>query len=133
MKPFIHSKSSAKKYGGHPEDYLDIHDFMDSSKAALADVRHRAILHSAFGCFVVEKVFGTTRVNSAGKTYSTRDIAEDHCIEDLGFIPTVEHWFKSMEIQPWMGGPASKKEREKRKALSEEARNNDTSLTKENC
>lgn len=122
MKPYIHAKSSAKKYGGQPEDYLDIHDFMDSSKAALPDVRHRAILHSAFGCFVVEKTFGTTRTNSAGKVYSTRDIAEDHCIEDLGFIPTVEQWFNTMEIQPWMGGPASKKEREKRKALTEEAR-----------
>ena len=96
---------------------------MDSSKAALPDVRHRAILHSSFGCYVVEQAFGRTRLNSAGKEYSTRDIAEDHCIEDLGFIPTVDQWFKTMDIQPWMGGPASRKEREKRRALTEEARN----------
>ena len=59
MKPYVHARLSARKYGGEPEDYLELHDFMDSTKAALPDVRHRAILHSAFGCFLVEKVFGT--------------------------------------------------------------------------
>ena len=64
MKPFLHSKIHAKKYGGVPADYADIDDFIDSTKAALPDVRHRAILHSAFGCFLVEQVFGRTRKNS---------------------------------------------------------------------
>ena len=73
MKPYLHSKIHAKKYGGKPEDYSDIDDFLDSSKAAVPDVRHRAILHSAFGCFVVEQMFGRTRVNSAGKEYSPRE------------------------------------------------------------
>lgn len=95
---------------------------MDSSKTAVPDVRHRAILHSAFGCFVVEQVFGNTRTNSDNRVYSVRDVAEDHIIEDLGFIPRMDQWFKTMEIQPWMGGPASKIEREKRKALTESAR-----------
>lgn len=84
MKPFIHAKASAKRYGGEPKDYLAIHDFMDSSKAALADVRHRAVFHSAFGIFIVEKVFGTNITNSEGKLVSVRDIAEDHVREDLG-------------------------------------------------
>jgi len=115
MKPYIHAKSSAKKYGGIPDDYLDIHQFMDSSKASLADVRHRALLHSSFGCFVAEQVFGVVRTNSDGKEYSVRDVAEDHCIEDLGFIPSVERWLGNMKIQDWMGGPGSKNDREKRK------------------
>ena len=51
MKPFLHAKIHAKKYGGVPEDYIDIDNFIDSSKATMPDVRHRAILHSAFGCF----------------------------------------------------------------------------------
>jgi len=105
MKPYLHARSSAKKYGGIPKDYLDIHDFMDSSKSALPDVRHRAILHSCFGCYIVEKLFGNTRINTDGKTYSVRDIAEQHCIEDLGTIPTLDKWFQTMKIQEWMGGP----------------------------
>lgn len=108
MKPFIHAKASAKRYGGEPDDYFDIHDFMDSTKACLPDVRHRALLHSAFGCYIVERVFGATRKNSSGKDYSPRDVAEDHCIEDLGTIPTVQDYFKTMEIETWMGGPSRK-------------------------
>ena len=108
MKPYIHAKSSAHKFGGSPEDYSDIHNFMDSSKACVPDVRHRAVLHSAFGCFIVEQMFGETRVNSAGKTYSTRDVAEQHIMEDLGFIPSMDKWFESMTIQQWMGGPIKK-------------------------
>ena len=104
MKPFIHAKSSAAKYGGKPEDYLPVHDLMDSSKAALPDVRHRALFHSSFGIFMVEKMLGTTLTNSDGKQISVRDIAEQHVMEDLGFIPTVETWFRNMRIEPWMNG-----------------------------
>lgn len=104
MKPFLHSKIHVKKYGGVPEDYADIDDFIDSTKQAVPDVRHRAVLHSAFGCFLVEKVFGRTRINSAGKEYSPRDVAEDHIQQDLGFIPTLENYLNNMQIQPWMSG-----------------------------
>jgi len=104
MKPYIHAKNSAKKHGGKPEDYQKIHDFIDSTKAAMPDMRHRAILHSAFGIFMVEQVFGTTITNSEGKKVCTRDLAEDHVIEDLGFIPTMEHWLKNMTMQDWMFG-----------------------------
>jgi hypothetical protein len=108
MKPFCHAKNSARKWGGKPEDYQAIHDFFDSSKAAMPDVRHRAILHSAFGIFVLEKVFGTTITNSDGRQVSVRDIGEDHVLEDLGFIPTVERWLKHMPIETWMGGGGRK-------------------------
>lgn len=104
MKPIVHARLSAKKYGGVPKDYLAIHDFMDSTKAALPDVRHRAILHNAFGAFLVERVFGTLLVNSDRNEVSVRDIAEDHIREDIGFIPTIEHWLKGMKPEPWMAG-----------------------------
>lgn len=109
MKPFHHSKIHAKKYGGVPEDYADIDDLIDSSKIAVPDVRHRAILHSAYGCFLVEKVFGRTRINSDGKQYSPRDIAEDHILQDLGFIPTMEMYLQNMQICDWMSGTRKKK------------------------
>lgn len=104
MKPYAHAKNSAKKYGGTPEDYQDVHDFFDSSKSALADVRHRALLHSAWGIFMLERVFGTTITNSEGRRVCVRDLGEDHVLEDLGFIPSAEHWLRNMRIEPWMGG-----------------------------
>lgn len=55
MKPHLHARNSARRHGGQPSDYQDIHDFIDSSKAASADGRHRSVLHHAFGCFVVER------------------------------------------------------------------------------
>lgn len=107
MKPFLHGRIHARKYGGVPDDYAEIDDFLDSSKSAFADFRHRSILHSAFGCFIVEKVFGRTMVNSEGKTFSPRDVAEDHIIQDLGFIPSVSDYLKHMEHAPWMSGTQS--------------------------
>ncbi len=104
MKPYNHARNSAKKWGGKPEDYIEIHNFIDSSKATMPDIRHRAILHSAFGIFIVEKVFGVTMKNSNGTVISVRDIAEDHVVEDLGHIPTVEHYLKHLPIMDWMGG-----------------------------
>lgn len=108
MKPYIHAKISAKKFGGIPEDYVEIHDFIDSSKQCLADIRHRALLHSTFGCFMVEKVFGHTFINSDGKEVSPRDVAENHIIEDLGTIPTVERWLQNLPIELWMSGHLKK-------------------------
>jgi hypothetical protein len=108
MKPLIHAKISVKKYGGVVEDYLPIHDFIDSSKVALPDVRHRAMLHSAWGIFLTEKIFGTYIVNSDNKQVSVRDLAEDHVIQDLGFIPTLEDWLKTMPIEGWMSGTMKK-------------------------
>ena len=108
MKAYLHGKIHAKKYGGIPDDYADIDDFIDSTKQAVADVRHRAILHSAFGCFLVERMFGRTRINSDGKEYSPRDVAEDHIQQDLGFIPTMEQYLNNMTVQPWMSGTMKK-------------------------
>lgn len=104
MKPLIHAKVSVKKYGGVVEDYLPIHNFIDSSKQCVPDIRHRALLHSSFGCFITEQVFGPYIKTSEGKDVSVRDIAEEHIIQDLGFIPTVEKYLNNMVIEPWMSG-----------------------------
>ena len=103
MKPLHHAQISAKRYGGVIEDYIEIHDFFDSSKAAFADVRHRAILHNSFGIYLAERIFGTYITNAQGKKVSVRDIAEDHVAEDMGGrIPSVQDWLQHLEIQPWM-------------------------------
>lgn len=71
----------------------------------MADNRHRALTHNAwFIGFVLEKVFGSTRQNSAGKTYSVRDIGEQHVLEDFQgkFIPTAQDYLSQIEFQDWM-------------------------------
>lgn len=112
MKPYIHARISAKKFGGLPEDYMEIHDFIDHTKAHVADVRHRALLHSSWGIYITERIFGTNLTNSDGKLVSVRDVAEQHVIEDLGRIPPVEHWLRNMKVQKWMGGPVRSKTRQ---------------------
>ena len=105
MKPHIHAKNSAKKHGGKPEDYQAIHDTMDSSKSAHASMRHRLVFHSAFGVYLVERIHGILMTNSDGAKVSVRDIAEDHVLEDLGTIPSLDRWLEGMPLQTWMGGP----------------------------
>lgn len=104
MKPWQHAKNSAKKWGGKPEDYVALHDWFDQTKSALPDMRHRAILHSSFGIFLLEQQFGHNITNSDGKRVSVRDIGEDHVVEDLGFIPTLERWLQHLPIEEWMLG-----------------------------
>jgi hypothetical protein len=92
MKPFIHAESSAKKFGGQPEDYLEIHNLLDSSKSVIADNRHRALTHNSWFLFILEKIFGVTITNSDGKKVSVRDVGEQHIIEDFRgqFIPSAQ-------------------------------------------
>lgn len=104
MKPTYHAESSAKKWGGTPDCYLKLHDWMDQSKAHFPTNAHRCILHSSFGIFLGEQVFGHTITNSEGKKVSVRDIFEQHVLEDLNCIPTVSDYLMNLEYQPWMNG-----------------------------
>jgi hypothetical protein len=101
--PWHHAVSSARKYGGSPEDYLEIHSWFDGSKSQMADFRHRALRHHAFGIFEAEKLFGVTIVNSAGKVVPVRFIGEQHVREDCGgTIPSVQDWLRGIPSKPWM-------------------------------
>lgn len=104
MKPYLHGKVSVKKWGGKEEDYQEIHDFLDSSKAHFPDMRHRALLHSSFGIYITERVFGINIINSDGNTVSVRDVAEQHVIDDMGTIPTVQDYLKDLPFYDWLGG-----------------------------
>ena len=102
--PVKHAESSAKKFGGKPEDYLAIHNWFDESKGFLADVRHRAMRHHTEGVLMAERIFGQSFVNSDGKTVFVRYVGQQHVQEDLGYIPTVSDWLQQIKIQPWMRG-----------------------------
>lgn len=101
--PLFHAKSSARKHGGKPEDYLAIHQWFDESKAHMGDVRHRALRHHTEGIFLCEKIFGTSITNSDDRKVPVRVIGEQHVVEDLGRIPTVSDWLLEMRLRPWMG------------------------------
>lgn len=108
MKPLIHCKSSVHKWGGKVEDYMAIHEFFDQTKAHVADMRHRVILHNSFGIYLCQQVFGHFFVNSDGREVSVRDVGEQHVIEDLGTIPSLDRCFQELPISPWLGGPVRK-------------------------
>ena len=125
-KPWIHAVSSAKRFGGIPEDYIEIHNLLDSSKGTIADSRHRAMTHNAwFLSVILERIFGVTLTNSEGKKISVRDVGEQHVLEDyrMRFIPSAQDFLQEIEVKEWMvsgnGQPPSsaklyKKENKKR-------------------
>lgn len=100
---FHHAQSSAKRFGGKPEDYLPIHDWFDGTKEMEPTFRHRALRHHTHGIFEAERVFGHTITNSDGKEVPVRVIGEQHVKEDFsGFIPTVHDWLKGIPFEEWM-------------------------------
>lgn len=115
--PLKHSQSSVKLWGGKVEDYLPLHNKMDSSKKYFSDNRHRTLTHNMFFIFeVMIPIFGEYITNSDGKFVSVKDICEWHILEDFGkkYIPNVSDYLSEMEIKSWMANgigepPASQK------------------------
>ena len=117
MKPYLHAKISANKFGGIPEDYIEIHDWFDSSKAHIPDARHRLALHNSFGIYLCEQVFGEIIqmpdgrfkrapyiIVSDGRKVSVRDIAEQHVLDDLGHIPTLADCLENATLKENVAG-----------------------------
>lgn len=117
--PYHHAVSSARKFGGVPEDYQKIHDWFDDTKAAFADFRHRALKHHSLGIFWCEEKFGTTITNSDGKKVPVRWIGEQHVREDCGHIPSPQDWLIHLKPEKWMGRPPVKLEVELEKTEGE--------------
>jgi hypothetical protein len=96
MKPLQHAQISQKTYGGCWSDYIEVHSFLDSSKAACAHFKHRFLLHHAEGVELGVRIFGASVVNRESRSIPTRQILAEHLIEDLGRIVTVEDWARSL-------------------------------------
>lgn len=106
-KPMVHAESSVRKWGGKSEDYMPIHNLMDSSKGTICDSRHRALTHNTW--FIgpdgpLERIFGYEITNSDGRKVSVRDIGEQHVLEDFGnrFIPSAQDYLQEIEMKDWM-------------------------------
>lgn len=107
--PLIHSKSSVKRWGGKVEDYLSIHELIDSPKLAMNNNSSRLLTHNTwFAYHIIPKIFGYNIVNSDGKSVDTVDIAMLHIAEDfrMKFVPTPQDYLKHLEVQPWMNNAA---------------------------
>jgi hypothetical protein len=102
VKPYYHAVASARKFGGEPCDYVEIHSWFDESKAHMADLRHRALRHHSQGIFECERRFGITIVNADGRAVPVRAIGEQHVMEDLGRIPSVQDWLGEIRPTEWM-------------------------------
>ena len=103
--PLIHSKSSVKRWGGKIEDYLPIHELIDSPKATMNNNSSRFLTHNTwFAYAIIPKVFGYNILNSDNKSIDTVDIAMLHIAEDfrMKFVPTPQDFLKHMEVQGWM-------------------------------
>lgn len=102
--PLRHAESSARKFGGRPDDYLAIHRWFDESKAYFPDFRHRALYHHTAGIFLAERVFGVSLTNSDDRVVPIRYLGQQHVMEDLGRIPTLQDWLVNLRPIPWMYG-----------------------------
>lgn len=96
MKPLQHAQISQKTHGGCWQDYIVVHSFLDSSKAACAHFKHRFLLHHLEGIEFGVKIFGASVINSENKTIETRRILTEHLIEDVGRIVSVEDWARDL-------------------------------------
>lgn len=110
---WLHAEASARHFGGVPEDYIKIHEWIDQFKADNGDVRHRAMLHHTKGPWMAQEVFGHfievfDRRKQKTVRVTVRDIAENHITEDLGWLPSPSDWLSCMDCKVWMGGKRNK-------------------------
>jgi hypothetical protein len=103
---WIHSKSSARRFGGEPEDYMPIHEKMDCSKAYFSSNVHRVLTHHMFWVMeVMIPIFGYMfKRKSDGKEICTKDVCEQHILEDFGmkYIPTAQDYLENIDFADWM-------------------------------
>jgi hypothetical protein len=69
MTPYKHAESSCIKWGGTPEDYIDLHQWFDETKQLTGNWTHRALRHHAQGVEQSILAFGHYITNSHGKKY----------------------------------------------------------------
>lgn len=100
-----HARADAVRYGGLADEYLFVHQFVDSVvPRGLHPKPCRLVLHHAYGAFVAERALGLSFVNSAYRTVHVRDLVEQHVLRELGRIPDLGDWLRPMKTAPWMSG-----------------------------
>jgi len=96
------AERSAWVWGGKPDDYLPIHLFLDSTRAYLPDNRHRRLLHTSWGIWMAEQVFGPRLPRTDDWSLPTGAIAREHVRRDLGRIPSLTEATAGLRLEAWM-------------------------------
>jgi hypothetical protein len=104
MTPWKHALSSASHFGGEADEYVEIHNWFDETKAHTGDWTHRALRHHAAGIEEAIRTFGHSIRLKMGRSVAVKEVAERHIIEDCGYIPTIAHWLAPLRANPemWM-------------------------------
>ncbi len=107
MNSVYHARSAVRKWGGIVDDYIGVEELIDSSKQFVGDARHRALFHNTYGVWLCQRVFGRTipvEKDNGIVEVPVRLVAEQHIIEDLGWLPSPSDYFDGMPLKPWMSG-----------------------------
>jgi hypothetical protein len=102
MKPLQHARITAHRYGGEWQDWIAVHNWVDRSKMVFPSVQHRIFLHSDFGEWLAEQVWGTSVQASDGTVVATRDLFRDHQTEDLGRVVSLIEWLNEVDRPYWL-------------------------------
>jgi hypothetical protein len=107
FEPEQHCMTSVANFGGKPDDYLTVHEFLDEVVARYPNLPGAwVITHSTFGLALVEAVVGPYITRADGKIVPTRTIAEKHILSEYRHINTVHAFLSHMPVVPWMGNQA---------------------------
>lgn len=101
-----HSISSANAFGGNPEDYHKLHQWLDRGRVGTDKILHRMLAHHTQGIADAVALFGDTITNSKGRNVPTSLLASQHVMEDLGFVPTLDHYIELLRCPRWASKPA---------------------------
>jgi hypothetical protein len=89
MRPWQHARSSAGKNGNWKTE-LPVHEFIDSTKMACPDLRHRLVIHN--------KDPGLELTRRAFPDVDVRKVFLSHISEDLGCTPSLQEWLERCDI-----------------------------------
>lgn len=101
-----HAISSANAFGGNPEDYYALHRWMDRGRRGTDRLLHRMLAHHTQGIDDAIAIFGDAITNSTGRKVPTSLLTRQHIIEDLGFVPVLEHYMELLHCPRWASKPA---------------------------
>jgi hypothetical protein len=96
-----HAISSANAFGGDPDDYMALHRWMDRGRAGTDRLMHRMLAHHTQGIADAVALFGDTITNSRGRRVPTSLLAEQHVLEDLGMVPTLQDYVDLLRCPRW--------------------------------
>lgn len=101
MKPLQHARITAHRYGGHWQDWIAIHDWIDRSKMIFPSMQHRMFLHSDFGEWLTVRIHGDSVTANDGTVVCTGDLFRDHQVEDLGRVVSLSEWLREIDVDYW--------------------------------